>query len=240
MVARGDLGVEMPLEDIPVLQKRLILRTCRQGKPVVIATQMLESMVHNPRPTRAEVSDVANAIFDGASAIMLSGETASGRYPVEVVRTMSVIAERTEREIDYRQRFNESTYKAETTVVNAISHATVTTAHDLEAAAILTVTVSGHTARNVAKFRPACPIIACTTEPSVVRQLCLVWGVLPFLMDRQYETGALFEQAAALARGRANLKEGDLVVITAGVPLGLTGTTNLLKVHELGENVKII
>jgi pyruvate kinase len=240
MVARGDLGVEMPLEDIPVLQKRLIKLAYRQGKVVITATQMLESMIVNPRPTRAEVSDVANAIYDGTSAIMLSGETASGRHPVEVVRVMSLIAERTEREINYKNRFKESSYKPEASIVNAIAHATVTTAHDLEARAILTVTVSGYTARNVAKFRPACPIIACTTEPSVVRQLSLVWGVKPILMDKQFDTSALFEQATALARESAGLKAGDLIVITAGVPLGYSGTTNLLKVHEIGESAKII
>jgi pyruvate kinase len=240
MVARGDLGVEMPLEDIPVLQKRLIKLAYRQGKVVITATQMLESMIYNPRPTRAEVSDVANAIYDGTSAIMLSGETAAGKYPVEVVRVMALIAERTEREINYKNRFKESTYKPGTSIVNAIAHATVTTAHDLEARAILTVTVSGYTARNVAKFRPACSIIACTTEPSAVRQLSLVWGVQPILMDKQYETGALFEQATTLARKHADLKDGDLIVLTAGVPLGYSGTTNLLKVHEIGESTKIL
>ncbi|MDR3121395.1 MAG: pyruvate kinase [Clostridiales bacterium] len=240
MVARGDLGVEMPLEEIPILQKRMIRHTHQRGKVVITATQMLESMIHNPRPTRAEVSDVANAIYDGTSAIMLSGETASGRYPAEVVRTMAGIAERTERAINYKGRFASSDYKPELTVVNAIAHATVTTAHDLEAAAILTVTMSGQTARNVAKFRPACPIIACTTDPVVERQLSLVWGVLPLLMDEQYETSALFEQAASLARERAQLRLGDLLVITAGVPLGLSGTTNLLKVHEIGESTKIL
>jgi len=235
MVARGDLGVEVPLVDIPVLQKRMIKLANQQGKCVVTATQMLESMVKNPRPTRAEVSDVANAIYDGTGAIMLSGETASGAWPVEAVRTMSQIAERTERSIDYRRHFRENAWQHETSIVNAISHATVTTAHDLGAAAILTVTMSGKTALNVSKFRPLCPIIACTTDAKVLRQLALVWGVVPVLTEQCAEASDLFERAISLAKDKAGLTEGNLLVITAGLPLGQTGTTNLLKVHEIGE-----
>ena len=239
MVARGDLGVEMPFEDIPILQKRMINMTRRRSKVVITATHMLESMVHSPRPTRAEVSDVANAVFDGTSAIMLSGETANGKYPVESVRAMAGVAMHTERSIDYKARFREDVYRQDLTVVNAISHATVTTAHDLDAAAVLTVTMSGATARNIAKFRPACPVIACATDPSVVRQLSLVWGVTPIPMPEQHETGALFEQAAELGAKKAGLADGDLVVIVAGVPLATAGTTNMIKVHEVGEDTKI-
>lgn len=239
MVARGDLGVELPFEDIPILQKRMINMTRLRGKVVITATQMLESMVHNPRPTRAEVSDVANAVFDGTSAIMLSGETANGKYPIEAIKAMAGVAKHTELSIDYIKRFGEETYKQDLTVVNAISHATVTTAHDLGAAAILTVTMSGATARNIAKFRPACPIVACATDPAVVRQLSLVWGVRPVLMTEQSETGALFEQAALHGARKAGLKDGDLVVMVAGVPLATSGTTNMIKVHEIGENAKM-
>ena len=235
MVARGDLGVEMPLEDIPVLQKELIKLALKQGKVAITATQMLESMVQNPRPTRAEVSDVANAIFDGTGAIMLSGETASGSYPVEAVRTMAAIAERTEREIHYKRRFAQRERETVPSTVNAIAHATVTTAHDLNAEAIMTITMSGSTARNISKFRPECGIVACTADPRVQRQLAMEWGVTPLQMDRQVDTDELFKQAIELSRTRAGLKDGDLIVITAGVPLGASGATNLLKVHEIGE-----
>lgn len=239
MVARGDLGVEMPLEDIPILQKRMIHMTRMNGKPVITATQMLESMISNPRPTRAEASDIANAIFDGTSAIMLSGETAKGKYPVEAVKTMANIAEHTERSINYKNMLDSGVFKKEITAVNAISHATVMTAHLLEAAAIVSVTLSGATARNVAKFRPACPIIACATDPVVVRQLNLIWGVLPLLTDEQYDTGALFEQATELSQRKAGLSPGDIIIIAAGVPLATVGTTNLIKVHEIGESTQI-
>lgn len=239
MVARGDLGVEMPFEEIPILQKHLINMTRWRGKTVITATQMLESMIHNPRPTRAEVSDIANAVFDSTSAIMLSGETASGKYPVEAVKAMSAVAVHTERAIDYKERFRANTFKRDITVVNAISHAVVTTAHDIDAAAILTVTMSGASARNIAKFRPACPIIACAIDPAVVRQLNLVWGVQPLLMNEQHDTGELFAQAAAVSAKNAGLSLGDLVVIAAGVPLATAGTTNMIKVHEIGENSKI-
>ena len=240
MVARGDLGVEMPLEDIPTLQKHLIRYGFEQGKIVVTATQMLESMISSPKPTRAEVSDVANAIYDGTSAIMLSGESAVGKYPVESIRMMDVIAEHTEKAIDYKERFHTSTYRRNASVVNAISVATVTTAHELGATAILTVSLSGNTARNVAKYRPACPIIVCSTEPMVVRQMSMVWGVKPLLMEWQSTTDALFEQAIALAQRQSGLVDGDVLVITAGVPLGKSGTTNLLKVHVVGQSAKLM
>ena len=238
MVARGDLGVEVAYEDLPIIQKALIAKALHQGKSVTTATQMLESMVHNPRPTRAEVSDVANAIYDGTGSIMLSGETAMGKYPAEAFAAMSKIAERIETEIDYRQRFERGWYKPETTITNAISHATVTTAHDLRASAILTVTLSGDTARNVAKFRPHCPIIACTPDPVTQRQLKYVWGVVPLLTKEETETTELFYHAVESAQQHGYINKGDLVVLTAGVPVGYSGTTNMLNVHVVGEKIQ--
>ena len=239
MVARGDLGVELSYEDLPIIQKELIKKTMRQGKSVITATQMLESMVHNPRPTRAETSDVANAIYDGTGAIMLSGETAMGKYPVESIAAMSRIAERIERDIDYRLLFARREQNPETSITNAISHATVTTAHDLQTAAIITVSMSGDTARNVSKFRPLCPIIACTPDPVAQRQLKLVWGVTPLLAKEEIDTTALFNQAVDMALNGGYVKEGDLVVLTAGVPVGHSGTTNMLKVHVVGEKILV-
>ena len=237
MVARGDLGVEVAFEELPILQKDMIRRAVSKGKDVITATQMLESMIKNPRPTRAETSDVANAIYDGTGAIMLSGETAMGKYPVEALTAMARIAERTERSIDYRRRFNEGRYKAETSVTNAISHATVTTAHDLGAAAILTVTWSGITARNVSKFRPECPVFACTPDPGAHRQMKLVWGVVPLLTVQDNNTTNLFSHAVGAALESGYVKLGDLVVLTAGVPVGYAGTTNMLKVHVIGDPI---
>jgi len=239
MIARGDLGVEVEYEELPIIQKELIKRTLSQGKPVITATQMLESMVKNVRPTRAETSDVANAIYDGTSAIMLSGETAVGNFPVESLTVMSKIAERIERSIDYRKRFKQGEYKSETSMTNAISHATVTTSHDLHVAAILTVSMSGNTAQNVAKFRPICPIIACTPDPAVRRQLKLNWGVIPLLTSEEVDTTALFNHAVDAAIKSGHVQKGDLVVLTAGVPVGHAGTTNLLKVHVVGESIVI-
>ena len=235
MVARGDLGVEVEYEELPIIQKDLIKRTLQQGKPVITATQMLESMIVNPRPTRAETSDVANAIYDGTSAIMLSGETAVGKYPVEALSAMAKIAERIEKSIDYRKRFQRSEYKSEASITNAISHATVTTSHDLRAAAILTVSMSGNTAQNVTKYRPSCPIIACTPNETVQRQLMLNWGVIPLLTKEETDTSELFSHAVEAAMNAGHLHEGELIVLTAGVPVGHSGTTNLLKVHVVGE-----
>jgi len=237
MVARGDLGVEVEYEELPIIQKDLIKRTLQQGKPVITATQMLESMIVNPRPTRAETSDVANAIYDGTSAIMLSGETAVGKYPVESLKVMAKIAERIEKSIDYRKRFQQGDYKAEPSITNAISHATVTTAHDLRAAAILTVSMSGNTAQNVTKYRPTCPIIACTPRIIVQRQLKLNWGIIPLLTKEETDTSELFSHAVEAAMNAGLLHEGELVVLTAGVPVGHSGTTNLLKVHVVGEKI---
>lgn len=239
MVARGDLGVELEYEDLPIIQKDLIKRTLEQGKPVITATQMLESMINNPRPTRAETSDVANAIYDGTSAVMLSGETAVGKNPVEALSAMAKIAERIEKSIDYRKRFHSGEYTSESSLTNAISHATVTTSHELNAAAILTVSLSGNTAQNVAKFRPTCPIIACTPDPGVRRQLKLNWGITPLLTIEDTDTTALFSHAVEAARDAGLINEGELVVITAGVPVGHSGTTNMLKVHVVGEKILV-
>lgn len=233
MVARGDLGVEVPLEDVPSLQKKLIQRGIAAGKPVITATQMLDSMIKNPRPTRAEATDVANAIYDGTSAIMLSGESAVGAYPVEAVETMVRIALRAEADMDYIRRFSRDT-SASTDVTNAISHATVTSAHDLNASAIITVTKSGSTARILSRYRPACVIVGCTTEKHVWRQLALSWGTVPLMIAEESNTDDLFEHAVDAAVKNELVHDGELVVLTAGVPLGISGTTNLMKVHVVG------
>ena len=235
MVARGDMGVEIPLEDVPVLQKQLIQKSYLAGKQVVTATQMLDSMMKNPRPTRAEATDVANAIYDGTSCIMLSGETAAGKYPVEALETMVRIAEKAEESINYIKRFNSrDNSDVAFDVTNAISHATCTTAHDLGAKAIITVTKSGVTARQLSKFRPLYPIVGCTTQEHVWRQLNLSWGVVPALVDEVGDTDTLFERAVDAAEKTGLVESGDLVVITAGVPLGISGTTNMMKVHVVG------
>lgn len=231
MVARGDMGVEIPFEQIPAIQKELIKKGYKAGKQVITATQMLESMIKNPRPTRAEITDVANAIYDGTSAIMLSGETAAGDFPVDAVKTMALIAETTEKDINYVSRFDKTEHSANTSITNAISHATVTTAHDLDAAAIITVTKTGKTARMISKYRPNCPIIGFTTDDTACRQLNMSWGVLPGIVLEQNNTDDLINHAITTALKYGYIKHGDLVVITAGVPLGISGTTNLLKVQ---------
>ncbi len=234
MVARGDMGVEIPLEDLPGIQKMLIKRCYGAGKPVITATQMLDSMIRNPRPTRAETTDVANAIYDGTSAIMLSGETSIGKYPVESLVTMSRIAQKTERAIDYKARFATEQFNLEANVTNAISHATCTTAHDLGAAAIISVTKSGQTARMVSKFRPDCPIIAPTISERVCRQLSLSWGIYPFILEVKETTDELFDHAVDKSVESGIVSNGDLVVITGGIPVGISGMTNILKVHLVG------
>ncbi len=235
MVARGDMGVEIPFEQVPRIQKDIIKKVYYSGKMVITATQMLESMTENPRPTRAEATDVANAIYDGTSAIMLSGETAAGKYPVEAVRTMAKIARETENDIDYNGRFRRFEEQSIRNVANAISHATCTTAYDLEAAAIITVTESGQTARMISKYRPDMPIIGCTVDERMYRQLALSWGVIPILCEMQDSADALFDHAVERAKAEKLISDGDLVVITAGVPLGVPGTTNLLKVQTVGD-----
>ncbi len=233
MVARGDMGVEIPFENIPEIQKTLIKKCYSKGKRVIVATQMLDSMMRNPRPTRAETTDVANAIYDGTSAIMLSGETAAGKYPVESLNTMVRIAAKTEGAIHYRKRFNTSDFSINTTT-DAISHATCSTAHDLDAAAIITVTKSGHTARMVSKFRPDCPIVAAAIDETVWRQLALSWGVYPVMAEVKTSTDELFDHVVDRALAAGLIKTGELVVITGGVPLGVSGTTNILKVQIAG------
>lgn len=234
MVARGDMGVEIDMQDLPVIQKQLIKKTYRAGKVVITATQMLDSMIRNPRPTRAETTDVANAIYDGTSAIMLSGETAIGKYPVEAVKTMASIAERTENDIDYVKRLDQMNFNSRMDVSNAISHATCTTAHDLHAAAIIVLTYAGATARQLSKFRPACPIIAPTLSIKARRQLNLSWGVIPIMSEERGNTDELFDHAVECAQATGLVKDGDLVVITGGSPIGISGTTNIMKVHLVG------
>ena len=235
MVARGDLGVEVPLEEVPILQKRMIKSAEKAGKICVTATQMLDSMIHNPRPTRAEATDVANAIYDGTTAIMLSGESANGKYPVEAVRTMARIAETTEKDIDYYSRMvKRSAEKPRTTdVTAAISHATVTVAHDIEADAIITVTISGSTAAKLASFKPARPIIACTMNEQVARQMNLYFGVSPLIIKEEASADLLFESAINEAKRTGYVRSGDKVVLTAGVPLGISGNTNMIRVVEV-------
>ena len=232
MVARGDMGVEIPLEEVPVIQKKMIKKAIATGKQVITATQMLESMTKNPRPTRAETTDVANAIYDGTTAIMLSGETASGQYPVEAVETMTKIAQRTELDIDYINRFQRQEMHG-VDVTNAISHATCTTAMDLKAAAIITVTMSGFTAEMIARYKPNCPIIACSVDERVCRQVNMLWGVRPLLIDKKETAEELFKEGVRRAEEAGYVKKGDIVVITAGVPLGISGKTNMIRVVEV-------
>lgn len=233
MVARGDMGVEIPFELIPSIQKKIIKKSYEAGKQVITATQMLESMITNPRPTRAEITDVANAIYDGTSAIMLSGETAAGAHPVEAVQTMALIAKTTEAHIDYVTHFIKDLSKFDKSITNAISHATVTTAHDLGAKAIITVTKSGSTARMISKHRPSAMIISCTTDAQVCRQMNMSWGVIPLMCDEKENTDELFSHAVSVAKKNKLVGKGDIVVITAGIPLGISGTTNMLKVEKI-------
>ncbi|RJE91107.1 pyruvate kinase [Paenibacillus sp. 1011MAR3C5] len=235
MVARGDLGVEIPAEEVPLVQKMMIKKCNRAGKPVITATQMLDSMQRNPRPTRAEASDVANAIFDGTDAIMLSGETAAGKYPVESVQTMSRIAERAENALEYREIFTKQANAQQTSVTEAISQAVANSALDLNAKAIITSTQSGFTARMVSKYRPKAPIIAVTTDAKVMKRLALGWGVIPVKGADADTTDEMFDNAVKGAMGTGLLSLGDTVVITAGVPVGFAGTTNLMKIHHIGE-----
>lgn len=233
MVARGDMGVEIPMEEVPVMQKRMIKMAEAQGKHVITATQMLESMIKNPRPTRAETTDIANAIYDGTTAIMLSGESAAGLYPVEAVKTMDKIARRTEEDIDYNGRMKRREHAEEVDITTAISHATCTTAMDLKAAAIITVTISGFTAGMIARYKPKCPIIACSVSPRICRQLSLSWGVTPVWIARENSAEDLFDEAVRAAEKAGYIKKGDKVVLTAGVPLGISGKTNMIRVVEV-------
>ena len=234
MVARGDLGVEIDFTELPGIQKSVIDRSFSFGKPIVTATQMLDSMMVNPRPTRAEISDVANAIYDGTSAIMLSGETAAGAYPVEALKTMSAIAERTENEVHYRDNRLVDAGNGQISVSDATAHAACLTAKDVNASAIVTVSESGNTARLLSKYRPAQPIIACVMNEQVQRQLAISWGITPLMMALAHSTDELIEMSTSLAKENGYLHDGELAVVTAGVPVGVSGTTNMIKIHMIG------
>ena len=230
MVARGDLGVEIPAQEVPILQKKMIKATTMAGKPVITATQMLDSMIRNPRPTRAEVSDVANAVFDGTSCVMLSGETASGKYPIEAVEAMVSTVKAAESAINYWGRFREHSLQPGVSTINdAITHTCCLTAMDLSATAILAPTESGYTAKVISRFRPACPIVAVCQSEKVRRQLAISWGVHSYLTGFVDSTDRLFSMSVEVARKEGAVKCGDTVVITAGVPIGKSGTTNLIK-----------
>ena len=232
MVARGDMGVEIPFEELPGIQKDIISRCYQSGKKVITATQMLESMITNPRPTRAEISDVANAVYDGSSAIMLSGETAAGNYPVEAVRTMASIAERTESSIHYKKRFNALDADIKS-ITDAVSHSACAAAFDLDAKAIIAVSQSGYTARKISRFRPSAPIIAPTTSQKAYNQLALNWGVVPALSKMQESSDDLFKHVVNCALNTGIVSEGDLVVIAAGVPVGVSGNTNTMRIETV-------
>lgn len=234
MVARGDLGVEIPTEEVPVVQKMLIEKCNNVAKPVITATQMLESMVTNPRPTRAEASDIANAIMDGTDVIMLSGETASGKYPVEAVKVMAKIAVRTEEALNYERILLTNGIALQRTTTDAISHATVQITHELGAAAVITATESGYTPRMVSKYRPKARIIAVTPSEKTLRRMLILWGVHPILGTRFHNTDDMVINAVGSALKEGIVKDGDLVVITAGVPAGQSGTTNMIRVHVVG------
>lgn len=235
MVARGDLGVQMPTEDIPIIQKMIIEKCNQAGKPVITATQMLDSMIRNPRPTRAEASDVANAIFDGTDAIMLSGETASGKYPIETVTVMAKIAEKAENALNYAELVKKRKAHHTLTVPDAVCFATVTTAMALNASAIITATQSGLSARMMSKYRPKAQIVATTQEWRVARKLSIVWGVIPIIVEKMVSTDEVILKSVDQATNQGVVKKGDMVIIAAGIPIGYTGTTNFMKVHIVGD-----
>ena len=235
MVARGDLGVEIPAARVPILQKQIIRKGLKVGKPIITATQMLDSMIRNPRPTRAEVSDVANAVFDGTSCVMLSGETAGGKYPLEALNAMVGIVEEAEQSINYWRQFQKHRVTPEPNINDAITHSCCLTAMDLGASAILAATKSGYTAKVISRFRPACPIVALCQSEQTRRQLAISWGVHPYLTGEVDSTDRLFSMAVDVARREGAVACGDTVVITAGVPIGISGTTNLIKAQVVGE-----
>ena len=237
MVARGDLGVEIPAAKVPILQKQIIRKGLQAGKPVITATQMLDSMMRNPRPTRAEVSDVANAVFDGTSCVMLSGETAGGKYPLEALTAMVSIVEEAEQSIHYWRQFEKRRVIPASNINDAITHTCCLTAKDLEAKAILAATNSGRTARMICRFRPACPVAALTMHEKVRRQLAICWGVIPFLTGEVTSTDRIFSLSAEVALKERLVQNGDTVVITAGVPLGKSGSTNLIKAEIVNEEL---
>lgn len=235
MVARGDLGVEIPTEEVPIIQKEIIKKCNLKGKPVITATQMLDSMIRNPRPTRAEANDVANAVLDGSDAIMLSGETASGAYPIEAVRTMAKIARAMEESIDYGELLREKILMNDRNITNSIGKSTCQIAADINADAIITATTSGGTSRAIAKFRPKNQIIAVTTDDKVRRQLSLTWGVEALISEKIFSTDEVIANAVEISKSHGYVKSSDTVVLTAGVPVGLAGSTNLIKVQTVGE-----
>ena len=234
MVARGDMGVEIDFTEIPIIQKEMIAQCVAYGKPVITATQMLDSMIEHPRPTRAEITDVANAIYDGTSAIMLSGETAAGKYPVEAIRTMDAIALRTESDINYSKRMRNMASRGRLSIAAATAHAACTTALDIGADAILTVSKSGTTAQLVSRFRPGTTVIALLMDPPIQRQMALYWGVVPLIMPQASSTDELVDFAVEASEKAGIVKQGDLVVVTAGVPVGVSGTTNMIRVRQVG------
>ena len=231
MVARGDLGVELPVEDMPIVQKMLIRKANLAGKPVITATQMLESMITNPRPTRAEVTDIANSIMDGTDAIMLSGETAKGKYPIEAVKTMSVVAKKTEENIDYSMIGAERTGKKNVSLTDSVCHAARTASMDLEAAAIIAPTHSGYTPMQLSKFRPKAPIIAAIHENRIARKLCVCSGIKTINVPVLQSTDELIELSIYAAKTQGYIRKGDTVVICAGIPSGSSSFTNMMKVH---------
>ena len=237
MVARGDLGVEIPAEQVPLTQKRIIKLCNLEGKPVITATQMMDSMIRNPRPTRAEVADVANAIFDGTDVVMLSGETASGKYPVEAVKKMVDIAVTTEGALNYDNILREKNRVKDASITNAIGYATCTSAQGLKATAILTPTATGHTAQVVSKFRPRAPILAFASTDQIARQLSLVWGVMPLLSTAVHTEKEVYNDAIDISLEKGFIKQGDLIAITAGAPVGVGGMTNMLRIHIVGNQI---
>ncbi len=239
MVARGDLGVEIPAEEVPLVQKMLIKKCNEAGKPVITATQMLDSMIRNPRPTRAEVSDVATAIFEGTDAIMLSGETASGCYPVEAVKTMARIALMIEGSLNYSELLKSKSPASNCSITDSISYAACKSSLDLNASAIISATASGYTAANVSRYRPMAPIIAATQSEQVMRKLALYCGVYPIKIGKLQSTDIIIESSVEAALKLGYLKNGDLTIITAGVPVGVSGITNLLKVHIVNEQKSV-
>ena len=232
MIGRGDMGVEIPYEELPSIQKKLITKCRMLGKRVITATEMLESMIHNPRPTRAEISDVANAVYDGTSAVMLSGETAAGKHPVEAVEAMAKIAEYTERNIDYAKIFRTSEFKTHSTL-DAISHATCGMAIDIDASAIAVCSISGMTARMVSRFRPPVDIVGLCIDEKSWRKLALSWGVTPIMCEMYPSTEVLFYSAMQITKKAMKLRKGERIVITGGITNGQSGNTNLIKVEEI-------
>jgi len=235
MIGRGDLGIEVSLEDVPIIQKKLIRKCYSRGKPVITATQMLETMTENLFPTRAEVSDVANAIYDGTSAVMLSGETAMGKHPVTVLKRMVDIINKTEEDIDYRARFYREDWLTDKSIASVLGQAASVAAFELDAKAIVVITNTGNSARMISRFRPKCPIIAITVKPIIERQLNMSWGIHPVRTGYIPEIITLFENTIECAKRTGIVKKGDLVILTAGMPTGYTGKTNLLKIHTIGD-----